>query len=81
VHHEIRIHPGYGFGFGVAVRQATGGVVLGSEGDYTWGGIDNTVFWVDPREGLILIFMTNSTPYDLYQRWYFNTAVYQAIVE
>ena len=81
VHHEIGIHPGYGFGLGVAVRQTTGSVVLGSEGDYTWGGIDNTVFWVDPKENLILIFMTNSTPYDLYQRWYFKTAVYQAIVE
>jgi CubicO group peptidase (beta-lactamase class C family) len=81
VHQEIGIHPGYGFGLGVAVRQATGGVVLGSEGEYTWGGIDNTVFWVDPKEHLISIFMTNVTPYDLDQRWYFKTAVYQAIVE
>ena len=81
VGHEIGIHPGYGFGLGFAVRQPRGGVVLGSEGEYTWGGIDNTVFWVDPREKLILIFMTNATPYDLHQRWYFKTAVYQAIVE
>ena len=81
VGHEIGIHPGYGFGLGVAVRQPTGGVVLGSVGEYTWGGIDNTVFWVDPHEDLILLFMTNTTPYDLYQRWYFKTAVYQALVE
>lgn len=81
VGHEIGIHPGYGFGLGVAVRQSQGGVVLGSEGEYTWGGIDNSVFWVDPREELILIFMTNSTPYDLDQRWYFKTAVYQALIE
>jgi CubicO group peptidase (beta-lactamase class C family) len=81
VGHEIGIHPGYGFGLGVAVRQGSGGVVLGSEGDYTWGGIDNSVFWVDPREELILIFMTNSAPYDLYQRWYLKTAVYQALIE
>lgn len=81
VGHEIGIHPGYGFGLGVAVRQPTGGVVLGSEGEYTWGGINNSVFWVDPREELILIFMTNTTPYDLYQRWYFKTAVYQALTE
>jgi CubicO group peptidase (beta-lactamase class C family) len=78
---EIGIHPGYGFGLGVAVRQALGrGHVIGSEGEYTWGGIDNTVFWVDPKEELILVFMTNFQPYDLTQRWYVKTLVDQAIV-
>lgn len=79
---EIGIHPGYGFGLGFAVRQDLGrGHVIGSKGEYTWGGIDNTVFWVDPKEDLILIFMTNFTPYQLTQRWYLKTLVYQAIVD
>lgn len=79
---EIAIHPGYGFGLGFAVRQSLGkGHVIGSEGEYTWGGIDNTVFWVDPREDLVLVFMTNFRPYDLTQRWYVKTLVYQAIVD
>ncbi len=77
---EIPINPGYGFGLGFAVRQELGkGRSLGSEGDYTWGGIFNTVFWVDPKEELILIFLTNFSPYDLDQRWYVKTLVYQAI--
>jgi len=77
---EIPIYPGYGFGLGFAVRQELGkGHSLGSEGDYTWGGIFNTVFWVDPKEELILIFLTNFSPYDLDQRWYVKTLVYQAI--
>jgi CubicO group peptidase (beta-lactamase class C family) len=77
---EIPIYPGYGFGLGVAVRQELGkGHSLGSDGDYTWGGIFNTVFWVDPKEELILIFLTNFSPYDLDQRWYVKTLVYQAI--
>jgi len=77
---EIPIYPGYGFGLGFAVRQELGkGRSLGSEGDYTWGGIFNTVFWVDPKEELILIFLTNFNPYDLHQRWYVKTLVYQAI--
>jgi CubicO group peptidase (beta-lactamase class C family) len=77
---EIPIYPGYGFGLGFAVRQELGkGRSLGSEGDYTWGGIFNTVFWVDPKEELILIFLTNFSPYDLDQRWYVKTLVYQAI--
>jgi CubicO group peptidase (beta-lactamase class C family) len=77
---EIPIHPGYGFGLGFAVRQELGrGKALGSEGDYTWGGIFNTVFWVDPGEELILVFLTNFSPYDLEQRWYVKTLVYQAL--
>jgi CubicO group peptidase (beta-lactamase class C family) len=82
VRKEISIHPGYGFGLGFAVRQELGkGRTLGSEGDYTWGGIFNTVFWVDPQEELILIFLTNFSPYDLDQRWYVKTLVYQAITQ
>ena len=79
---EIPIYPGYGFGLGFAVRQELGkGRSLGSEGDYTWGGIFNTVFWVDPKEELISIFLTNFSPYDRDQRWYVKTLVYQAIGE
>ena len=79
---DIPIYPGYGFGLGVAVQRAVGrGHVLSSEGDYTWGGIFNTVFWVDPSEELFLLFMTNVSPYDLDQRWYIKTLVYQAIVD
>jgi len=77
---EIPIYPGYGFGLGFAVRQELGkGRSLGSEGDYTWGGIFNTVFWVDPKEELILIFLTNFSPFDRDQRWYVKTLAYQAI--
>jgi CubicO group peptidase (beta-lactamase class C family) len=77
---EIPLHPGYGFGLGFAVRRTLGsGHSLGSEGDYTWGGIYNTIFWVDPKEDLILIFLTNFTPYDRDQQWYVKALVYQAI--
>ncbi len=77
---EISIHPGYGFGLGFAVRQELGkGSSLGSEGDYTWSGIFNTIFWVDPKEELILIYLTNVSPYDLDLRWTVKTLVYQAL--
>jgi CubicO group peptidase (beta-lactamase class C family) len=52
-------YPGYGFGLGFAVRTATGmNDVPGSVGEYLWGGAQGTYFWIDPREQLIAIFMS-----------------------
>ena len=39
------------------------------------------MFWVDPEEELILIFLTNFSPYDLGERWYVKALVYQAITQ
>jgi CubicO group peptidase (beta-lactamase class C family) len=39
----------YGFGLGFRVRREVGlSSTLGSVGDYGWGGIWGTYFWVDP---------------------------------
>jgi CubicO group peptidase (beta-lactamase class C family) len=49
---------GYGFGSSVAVRRTTGhGGMIGSPGDYHWGGASGTYFWVDPKEELTVVFM------------------------
>jgi len=43
--------PGYGFGLGFAVRLQAGiSPVPGSVGQYFWGGLAGTTFWVDPAE-------------------------------
>jgi CubicO group peptidase (beta-lactamase class C family) len=77
---EVRLYPGYGFGLGFAVRGELGkGYSLGSEGEYSWAGIFNTFFWVDPKEELILIYLSNVSPFDLDQGWYVKTLVYQAL--
>ena len=53
--------PGYGFGFTVAVRRDTGVANLaGSAGDYGWGGAFGTSFWVDPKENLTVVFMSQA---------------------
>jgi CubicO group peptidase (beta-lactamase class C family) len=53
--------PGYGFGFSVAVRRDTGVANLaGSAGDYNWGGAFGTYFWVDPKENLTVVFMSQA---------------------
>jgi CubicO group peptidase (beta-lactamase class C family) len=74
---------GYGFGLGVRVMTdvaATG--LLGSIGEYGWGGAASTYFLIDPQEALIAILMTQFMPSDYYPiREQFKTAIYQAIVD
>ena len=49
---------GYGFGLSVAVRRGYGiAGMMGSPGDYHWGGANGTYFWVDPKEELAAVFM------------------------
>jgi len=53
--------PGYGFGFTMAVRREVGVARLtGSSGDYGWGGAYGTTFWVDPKENLTVVFMSQA---------------------
>ncbi len=53
--------PGYTFGLGFAVRQGPGiAGVPGSAGEYMWAGAAGTFFWVDPKEQLVAVFMTQA---------------------
>ncbi len=76
--------PGYGFGLGFAVRRADGlNAYTGSAGEYNWGGAGGTMFWVDPKEQLVAILMTQAQP-GPWQREFkelFRQLVYQAIVD
>ena len=72
---------GFGLGFRVVTDIAQHGI-LGTEGTYSWGGAAGTVFWVDPDEELIAIFMTQLIPSGQYDIWReFQVAIYQALVE
>ena len=73
--------PGYSFGLGFAVRQGAGiAGVPGSPGEFTWGGYAGTLFWVDPKEDLVGIYMSQAPgPSRPYYRRLFKTLVYQAI--
>ena len=49
---------GYGFGLGVAVRMEKGlSAINGNVGDYTWNGANGTIFWVDPKENMVVVMM------------------------
>jgi len=76
-------YSGVGFGLGFAVTLDTAKTMLpGSIGDYFWGGAASTYFWIDPREELITIFMTQLMPSTTYAiRRELRTLVYSAFTE
>lgn len=50
---------GYGFGLGVAVRKEKGvATVNGNPGDFFWNGANGTIFWVDPKERMVVVMMS-----------------------
>jgi CubicO group peptidase (beta-lactamase class C family) len=74
--------PGYGFGLGFAVRQATGvSSVIGSPGDYSWCGFAGTYFWIDPKEELVGVLMVQSPGARCSHGNLFRQVVYQALVD
>lgn len=75
--------PGYTFGLGFAVRQGPGVAgVPGSAGEFMWAGFAGTYFWVDPKEELLGVLMTQApSPERAYYRRLFKQLVYQAITD
>ena len=75
--------PGLGFGLAVQMRKAEGMAGLpGSAGDYGWAGAAGTLFWVDPKERLIGLYMIQvSADERVYFRDQFKTLVAQTIVK
>lgn len=74
--------PGYGFGLGFAVRREAGGSPFqGSPGEYYWGGVAGTAFWVDPSEKMFVVFMMQSPPQRVHYRSMLREMIYAAIVE
>ncbi len=50
---------GYTFGLGFMVRSGPGiAGVPGSQGEFMWGGAAGTFFFVDPKEELVAVFMS-----------------------
>jgi len=75
--------PGMGFGLTMAVSKSpaeTG--VIGSAGEYMWGGAASTAFWIDPAEDLLVVFMTQFIPSGQFNfRGQLKTLIYPAIAD
>ena len=72
---------GFGLGFSV-VLDAAENKVLRSVGEYSWGGAASTVFWIDPVEEIVAVFLTQLLPSSTHPiRSELSQLVYQALVD
>ena len=71
---------GFGLGFGVTTDLATS-KSMGSVGQYYWSGAYCTYFFIDPKEELIAILMTQMQPYNDYYPNMMRQLIYQSIVK
>ncbi|CAN5334540.1 serine hydrolase domain-containing protein [soil metagenome] len=74
---------GVGFGLGFAVTEKPALTLLPvSKGEFFWGGMASTAFWIDPVEDLACVFMTQLTPSSTYPlRREMRTLIYGALVD
>jgi CubicO group peptidase (beta-lactamase class C family) len=72
---------GTGFGLGFAVVQDVARMMMpGSVGEYYWGGMFSTAFFIDPVERLHMVFMTQLMPSAQYPiRRELKTMIYAAL--
>jgi CubicO group peptidase (beta-lactamase class C family) len=73
-----------GVGFGLGFAMTTSAVDAGAlaQGDYYWGGAASTIFWVDPAEDLVAIFMTQLMPSATFNfRGQLKNIIYSSIVD
>ncbi|WP_413630307.1 serine hydrolase domain-containing protein [Novosphingobium sp. KCTC 2891] len=72
---------GFGLGFGVTIDPARA-LVPGSVGEFFWGGIFSTAFFVDPVEKVHMVFMTQLYPSSAYPiRRQLKTLIYSALTD
>ena len=72
---------GFGLGFAVVV-DAAANKTMSSEGEFNWGGLASTGFWVDRTEDISVVFMTQLMPSSTYNlRPQLRQLVYQSIID
>lgn len=71
---------GFGFGLGFSVvTDVAGTKALNTEGTHAWSGAYSTYFFIDPKEELVAVFMTQLDPFSNYYEQKFRHFVYAAI--
>ncbi|MFL0685386.1 MAG: serine hydrolase domain-containing protein [Algoriphagus aquaeductus] len=77
---ELFQDPGKGFGLGFAVVDDLAATkATGSEGAFYWSGAYCTYFFIDPKENMVAIFMTQVNPFSSYYENKFRQMIYQTL--
>lgn len=72
---------GFGLGFSVMLDPARA-EILGTPGEFAWGGAASTAFWIDPKEEMAVVFLTQLTPSSTYPlRRELRVLTYAALVD
>ena len=74
-------YAGVGFGLGFSVMlDPTKSQTLSDIGEFGWGGMASTVFFINPKEDMLVIFMTQLIPSSTYQvRRELRSLIYSAL--
>ena len=77
----FRSGQGFGLGFSVVTDLGARGQP-GSEGEFGWGGAYHSTYWVDPQEGLVVVYLTQLIPANgLDEHSKLRALVYQALTD
>ena len=80
---DIPFRGGQGFGLGFSITHdpaATG--LPGSVGEFAWAGAYHSVYWADPKEEMVVVYLTQIIPaINLDDQQKVRSLVYQAIVD
>ena len=80
---DIAFRPGQGFGLGFSVVTDLGTRgTPGSVGEFGWGGAYHSTYWVDPKEELVVVYLTQLIPAsNIDDHAKLRALIYQAIEE
>ena len=81
--HRTEFRPGQGFGLGFYVVQDVGARgTPGTVGEFGWGGAYHSIYWVDPREELVVVYLTQLIPAgEIDDHAKLRAPVYQALAD
>lgn len=72
---------GFGLGFAVMLDPAKN-QIIGTPGEFAWGGAASTAFWIDPAEDMYVVLLTQLMPSSTYPiRRELRVLSYQAVVD
>ena len=59
----IPFRPGQGFGLGFSITHDPAAAGLpGSAGEFGWGGAYHSTYWADPKEEMVVVYLTQIIP-------------------